>query len=86
MSLFERSSLPGLPPGIDLCLIPAGVSPDGRPPNFTGGPSLQPAVIVITTIMVGLAFFVLAGRLFVNRNQLKLPDCKPASQVPSLNL
>ncbi|KAH7114328.1 hypothetical protein B0J11DRAFT_584759 [Dendryphion nanum] len=61
-------------PGVDLCLIPAGVAPDGRPPNFVDPPSLQPAVISITAVMLALAFVVLAGRLFVNRKSLKISD------------
>jgi hypothetical protein len=64
-----------LHPGVDLCLVAAGVAPDGQLPNFVDPPSLQPAVIAITTVMLTLAFLVLAGRLFVNRKSLKLPDC-----------
>ncbi|KAF2829893.1 hypothetical protein CC86DRAFT_391950 [Ophiobolus disseminans] len=75
MTLSQRTvTVPNLPPGTDLCLIPAGPAPNGRQPNFVDPPSLQPAVIAITTIMLTLASVVLAGRLFVNRKSLKLPD------------
>jgi len=76
MALNHRATAQEMLPGVDLCLIPAGSAPDGRPPNFVDPPSLQPAVVAITTVMLTLAFLVLAGRLFVNRKSLKLPDCK----------
>ncbi|KAF2637149.1 hypothetical protein P280DRAFT_530828 [Massarina eburnea CBS 473.64] len=61
-------------PGVDLCLVPAGIAPDGRPPNFLDMPSLQMTVIILTGVMLALAFLVLMGRLFVNRKTLRMSD------------
>ncbi|ORY06676.1 hypothetical protein BCR34DRAFT_571221 [Clohesyomyces aquaticus] len=74
MALTRRATIQEMLQGVDLCLVPAAPAPDGRPPNFVDPPSLQPAVVAITTVMLTIAFIVLAGRLFVNRKSLKLPD------------
>jgi hypothetical protein len=75
MALNPRATIQELYPGVDLCRLQAGQSPDGQPPNFVDPPTLQPAVIATATVMLALAFFILAGRLFVNRKSMKPSDC-----------
>ncbi|GAB1318481.1 Rhodopsin domain-containing protein [Madurella fahalii] len=48
-----------LPPGVDLSTIPLAPNPNGDPPNFAGGPSLEPA-----TLATGVAFTSISA-LFV---------------------
>ncbi|KAK8043984.1 hypothetical protein PG993_004008 [Apiospora rasikravindrae] len=59
---------------VDLCAIPLGLSPDGLPPNFENPPSLQPATIAISVVMIMLAVTITAGRFYVNRRSLKPAD------------
>ncbi|KAI0473338.1 hypothetical protein GGR56DRAFT_698381 [Xylariaceae sp. FL0804] len=72
--LFNSRASVELPEGVDPCSIPAGVSPDGSPPNFVDPPSLQPAIIAISAVLLPIAITICAGRLFVNRKSLRLAD------------
>ncbi|KAI5927351.1 hypothetical protein F4810DRAFT_706720 [Camillea tinctor] len=62
-----------LPPGLDLCQIPAGAPPDGTP-NFRNPRSLAPAWIGVTVIMMTWTVIFLAGRLWINKRRLQLAD------------
>ncbi|KAI1657786.1 hypothetical protein F4813DRAFT_73879 [Daldinia decipiens] len=62
-----------LPPGIDLCQVPAGTPPDGVP-NFLNPPSLGPALIGVTATMMAWTVIFLAGRLWVNRHRFQQAD------------
>jgi hypothetical protein len=57
----------------DPCLIPAGISPDGKY-NFIDPPSLGPAILAvgITLMVISTAFTI--GRLFINRKKLHSAD------------
>ncbi|KAF2966392.1 hypothetical protein GQX73_g7171 [Xylaria multiplex] len=61
-------------PNVDLCALPLSANPDGSPPNFDDPPSLQPILIALTAILLTLATVITAGRLYMNRNALKLAD------------
>ncbi|KAI0965078.1 hypothetical protein F4678DRAFT_344530 [Xylaria arbuscula] len=58
---------------VDLCQIPAGVSPNGVY-NFTNPPSLGPAVVAVSVVLgvISTAFGV--GRLYINRHRLRSAD------------
>ncbi|KAK9419295.1 putative Integral membrane protein [Seiridium unicorne] len=45
-----------IPPGIDLSQIPLAPNPNGDPPNFDGGPSMEPTILAtgITFIVISL--------------------------------
>jgi hypothetical protein len=60
---------------IDLCDIPAGVSPNGIY-NFVNPPSLGPAVVAVGVVLGVISTTFTIGRLFVNRNKLRSADCK----------
>ncbi|KAI0535047.1 hypothetical protein GGR58DRAFT_480561 [Xylaria digitata] len=54
----------GLPPGADLSTIPLTVNPNGSPPDFDGGPSLQTAVLGTGVVFITVSFTVLLIRLY----------------------
>lgn len=58
---------------VDLCTIPAGVSPNGVY-NFVNPPSLGVIVIAVGVVLgvVSTAFGV--GRLYINRSKLHSAD------------
>ncbi|ROT42884.1 hypothetical protein SODALDRAFT_254171, partial [Sodiomyces alkalinus F11] len=63
-----------LPPGVDLCAIPAAAPPEGHIPNFA-----NPVDLSVETLAVGAVFTVVAtiyfvGRLYTNRNRMKWAD------------
>ncbi|EEA23198.1 hypothetical protein TMatcc_002055 [Talaromyces marneffei ATCC 18224] len=58
---------------IDLCAIPAGVSPNGVY-NFVNPPSLFTALLVISVALGAISTIFVLGRLFVNRKKLKIAD------------
>ncbi|KAI1331514.1 hypothetical protein F5Y16DRAFT_395394 [Xylariaceae sp. FL0255] len=53
-----------LPPGANLSSIPLAVNPDGDPPDFGGGPSLQPAVLGTGAAFVTVSFIAVLIRLY----------------------
>ncbi|KAI1639195.1 hypothetical protein F4809DRAFT_638884 [Biscogniauxia mediterranea] len=63
-----------LSPGADLCATPAARPPDGSEPNFRDSQWLQTFAIGIGVILITLSVVVTAGRLYANRNCLKLAD------------
>lgn len=67
-----------LPPGVDLSKVPLAPNPNGNPPNFTGGPSLQPAILGtgITFMTISIAFVIVRiGTGLINTKRLHLDDC-----------
>ncbi|KAJ3577844.1 hypothetical protein NPX13_g2718 [Xylaria arbuscula] len=65
-----------LPPGTDLCSIPAGMSPDKSPPNFDNPESLATATIAVSSVMIFLTTTFVGARVWTNRRVLKWSDCK----------
>lgn len=64
---------------IDLCTIPAAVSPDGVY-NFIDPPTLGPAVVAVGVTLAVISTTFAVARLFINRGKLHSADCKlPAS-------
>lgn len=63
----------------DLSAIPLSVNPNGDPPNFAHGASLQPAVLAsgIVFITVSILFVLIrVGTSLYNSRKLFLDDCK----------
>ena len=55
-----------LPPGVDLCLVPAAMPPPGVVPNFDNPESLATANIAVTVVMLTISTIFLAVRVFTN--------------------
>ena len=67
-----------LPPGVPLSQIPATVPPAGVLPNFVDPPSLLPATIGVSTVMVALTLFFVAIRVFLalqSKHKLAMDEC-----------
>lgn len=71
-----------IPPGIDLCAIPAGVPPDGQLPNLVNPPSLMTTTIVVGVLMTVWALTFVVVRIIVNRRKLSWSDCKLTNSRP----
>jgi hypothetical protein len=65
-----------LPAGLDACLFPIAVAPQGQPNNLVDPQTPKPTIIVVSTITMALAINFSVGRLYVNRSKLKLADCR----------
>ncbi|GIJ98279.1 hypothetical protein Aspvir_000395 [Aspergillus viridinutans] len=63
-----------LPPGTDLCAIPAAQPPPGQAPNFVNPPSLASATIAVTTVTLAWAALFTAARLYTNFRKLTWAD------------
>lgn len=70
-----------LPPGIDLCAIPAGKPPNGVF-NFENPPTLEAVYISVPAILITLSVVMVLGRLYINRNKLHYADCMLISSEP----
>ncbi|KAI5857354.1 hypothetical protein GGS23DRAFT_345533 [Durotheca rogersii] len=63
-----------LPPGVDLCSIPAGVPPDGVVPNFVDPVDASVETLVAGSVLTAISTIFVLGRLYVNRTHMKLAD------------
>ncbi|KAL4943636.1 hypothetical protein BDV06DRAFT_234517 [Aspergillus oleicola] len=63
-----------IPPGTDLCAIPASQPPAGQAPNFVNPDSLENATIAVTTILITGATAFIVARIFTNFRTLNLAD------------
>ncbi|KAE8350515.1 hypothetical protein BDV28DRAFT_162899 [Aspergillus coremiiformis] len=63
-----------LPPGTDLCSIPAAIPPPGQTPNFVDPPTLAAATIAVSAITIALATLFTAARLYTNIRKLRWAD------------
>ncbi|KAI0597525.1 hypothetical protein F4775DRAFT_559546 [Biscogniauxia sp. FL1348] len=63
-----------LSPGVDLCAIPVVSPPEGTEPNFHDAQWLQTFAIGIGVVLITLSVVVTAGRLYANKNCLRLAD------------
>ncbi|KAM0248269.1 hypothetical protein ACHAQJ_009510 [Trichoderma viride] len=63
-----------LPPGTDLCQIPAAVPPPGVIPDLNTPPPLAPALIAVTTVMLTFSVIFTVGRFWINIHKLKIAD------------
>ncbi|RHZ58925.1 uncharacterized protein CDV56_103076 [Aspergillus thermomutatus] len=63
-----------LPPGTDLCAIPAAQPPSGQTPNLVNPPSLAGATIAVTTVTLAWAVVFTAARLYTNFRKLTWAD------------
>lgn len=62
------SGLASLFPGVDLCLLPAGIAPAGQVSNLDNPPTLLKGLtIALTIILTVLAFVFAFGRLWANK-------------------
>lgn len=72
-STFNMESLP---PGVDLCTIPAGSPPDSETvPNLSNPVSLQITSAAVSIVMLALTYVFVAARAFANRSKLSWSDC-----------
>ncbi|KAK3689097.1 hypothetical protein B0T22DRAFT_377891 [Podospora appendiculata] len=70
-----------LPPGFDLCAIPAGAPPAGETSNLVDPTSLAEVTIALCVITTALAVFFALARIFVNWHKLTLSDYFMASSA-----
>ncbi|KAI0965158.1 hypothetical protein F4678DRAFT_476821 [Xylaria arbuscula] len=64
----------GIPPGVDLCLIPSAPPPPGLVSNFVNPASLAAPTFAVGSILTFFCVVVFGGRLYSNRNKLKISD------------
>lgn len=65
-----------LPPGTDLCKIPAAVPPPGVIPKLGGPAPLAPAIVAVSAVMLAFSTIFIVGRVWINIRKLKIADCK----------
>ncbi|KJZ69549.1 hypothetical protein HIM_11062 [Hirsutella minnesotensis 3608] len=63
-----------IPPGVDLCSIPAGKPPAGVVPNLVDPVNLSVETLAVGSVLTALSLIFLAGRLRANWNRMKLAD------------
>lgn len=63
-----------IPPGLDLCLFPAQMPPNGQLSNFKNPTSLQVPAIAVGVVVTVISTIFTAIRVFVNRRKLHLAD------------
>ncbi|KAM0525736.1 hypothetical protein ACHAPE_000447 [Trichoderma viride] len=63
-----------LPPGTDLCKIPAAVPPPGVIPKLGGPAPLAPAIVAVSAVMLAFSTIFIVGRVWVNIRKLKTAD------------
>ncbi|KAF4215124.1 hypothetical protein CNMCM8980_010661 [Aspergillus fumigatiaffinis] len=63
-----------LPPGTDLCAIPAAQPPPGQTSNFVNPPNLAAATIAVTAVTLAWATLFTAARLYTNFRKLTWAD------------
>ncbi|KAH1548938.1 hypothetical protein KXX57_001216 [Aspergillus fumigatus] len=63
-----------LPPGTDLCAIPAAEPPPGQTSNFVNPPNLATETIAVTTVTLTWATLFTAARLYTNFRKLTWAD------------
>lgn len=64
---------------IDFSKLPLSPNPDGSPPNFIGGQSLETANLSIGAVIISLSIIFVAVRIYAsckNVGRLFLDDCK----------
>ena len=64
-----------IPPGTDLCKIPAGRPPAGTVPNLIDPESLTAATIGISVVLLVLLCIFITARVWINRHKWRLSDC-----------
>ena len=65
-----------IPPGVDLCAIPAGVPPDGVTPNLVNPVNLSVETLAVGAVFTALSTLFLVLRLIANWHRMKLADCE----------
>ncbi|KAI1194758.1 hypothetical protein F5X97DRAFT_265193 [Nemania serpens] len=66
-----------LPPGVDLSQVPLVPNPNGSPPNFNGGPTLEPTILGTGIVFIALSIVCVLIRLrtgLVNTRRLYADD------------
>ncbi|KAF7867295.1 hypothetical protein EAF04_005378 [Stromatinia cepivora] len=63
-----------IPPGLDLCIFPAGLPPNGTTSNLENPKTLVPALISVCVIMSVAVIVFVACRLFANRKKMWWSD------------
>lgn len=64
-----------LPPGIDLCKVPALRPPPGLVSNFVNPTTLAPATWAVCLILTIVSVSLVVCRLYMNVRKLDLADC-----------
>ncbi|KAL6897096.1 hypothetical protein GGI43DRAFT_107489 [Trichoderma evansii] len=65
---------PHLPPGTDLCKIPAAIPPPGVVPKLGGPAPLAPAIVAVSVVMLTFSTIFIVGRVWINFRKLKTAD------------
>ncbi|KAI1312960.1 hypothetical protein F5Y03DRAFT_205098 [Xylaria venustula] len=64
-----------LPPGVDLCVVPALEPPPGKMSNFVNpSGTLEPTLIGITILLTAFGALFVGARLYVNRRRLAIAE------------
>ncbi|KAL7938507.1 hypothetical protein V8C35DRAFT_328564 [Trichoderma chlorosporum] len=63
-----------IPPGADLCQIPATAPPPGVVPNFVDPISLASALIAVSAVMLTWSTIFIVARIWMNWGKFKLAD------------
>lgn len=61
---------------INLCDYPAAAPPKGSSSNFDNPVSLAATVLSVEITLTTLATLIVISRIYVNRTQLRIADCK----------
>ncbi|KAI9167950.1 Cholesterol 7-alpha-monooxygenase [Paramyrothecium foliicola] len=69
-----RQQPTSLPPGMTLCMLPAGSSPDGSLSDFVNVETLVPVLISVCVLLTFFAIIFTVCRLFANRRKLWWSD------------
>lgn len=64
-----------LPPGVDLCSVPAAALPEGQTvPNFDDPVSLQTTSIGVSSVLLAFTYLFAAARIWGNKGKLRWSD------------
>ncbi|KAK4236589.1 hypothetical protein C8A03DRAFT_16781 [Achaetomium macrosporum] len=63
-----------LPPGTDLCAIPAGAPPEGQVPNLVNPDNLHASLIAVPAVMTAWSLIFTTARLYTNKRKLGWAD------------
>jgi hypothetical protein len=71
-------------PGIDLCMFPAALPPDGTVINFDNPEDLVAVLISVCVVVTVLSIVFTILRLVANRRRLGLSDCTNILEYASI--
>ncbi|KAK0710023.1 hypothetical protein B0T26DRAFT_652199, partial [Lasiosphaeria miniovina] len=63
-----------IPPGMDLCMLPAAIAPPGETYNFENPESLAAATAALDILLLILTYLFAGARLWQNRHRWRMSD------------